>query len=87
MASAGQRRKDENDGNCDAVIETALDIEALPNSHRDEGIADHSLPERRVRRCEDRRQQQRLGPTELRQYQLERLTDGALVARPKKRKA
>ena len=59
-ASAGQRRQHQHRGQRDAVVEAALHVEALPDADRHERAAHDRLPERRVRRREDRGEQQRL---------------------------
>ena len=57
---------DEDDGQGDAVVEAALDVEALADPDRDERVAHHRLAERGVGGREDRPQENRLPGLEAR---------------------
>ena len=59
------RERDEEERNAEAVVEPALDVEALPDPDWEARRRDDCLPESRVRRCEDDREDERLWPAEV----------------------
>ena len=61
------REHDEEQRHADPVVEAALDVQALPDAYGQAAVRHHLLPERRVRRREDDRKHERLGPGQLRQ--------------------
>jgi hypothetical protein len=65
LVCLGNRDRDQQQWDADAVVQPALDIQALTDARRNPGVGDDRLPERSVRRCEDNREQHGLDEREL----------------------
>ena len=61
----GQRNEEQR--HADAVVEPALDVQALADARGQTLVGDDRLPQRRIRRSEDDGQHERLGPRESRE--------------------
>ena len=71
------RQHDPEQRHADPVVEAALDVQSLANSARQPRQRDDRLAERGVRRREDHREEQRLGPRGARETRRERATNPA----------
>ena len=68
LVRLGNRDRDQEQRDADAVVEPALDIEALADARRNPGVGNDRLPERSVRRGEHDRKQHGLDERELSEH-------------------
>ena len=57
VAGTGQAREEQHQGQGDAIVQSAFDVERLPDACRDHGARHDGLAEGGIRRRQDRRQQ------------------------------
>jgi hypothetical protein len=68
LVRLGDRDRDQEQSDADAVVEPTLDIETLADARRDPGVGNDRLPERSVRRGEHDRKQHGLDERELSEH-------------------
>ncbi len=64
----GEGEENGDHGHGDAVVEPTLDVERLPDPHRQPAVAHHGLAQGRIGRGENRGEQRRLGQTDAGQH-------------------
>src|SRR4029453_9802645 len=68
LVRLGDRDRDQEQWDADAVVEPTLDIETLADARRDPGVGNDRLPKRSVRRGEHDRKQHGLDERELSEH-------------------